>query len=180
MNRALSAVVILAIAAVPFLTGTAHADAAGIARITGHKLLYVAAPGQANTVVVQKLQPGFITVDDIVAITPGAGCAYVSADHTLVRCSAPGVTRIVVKALDGNDHVTNNTALPATVTGNGGDDVLTGGTANDILSGGAGADTLKGRPGDDRLAGGPGFDTLHGGPGVNVCTSGEVHKKCAA
>jgi Ca2+-binding RTX toxin-like protein len=49
---------------------------------------------------------------------------------------------------------------PATISGNGGNDVLIGGLGNDRLSGGDGDDTLDGGPGADRMTGGRGNDTV--------------------
>lgn len=169
------------------MTGQAHGAGSernsdhhghGAVQVVGHRLHYVAAPGIANDVLVHRTLPHTYTVDDVVTLTPGPGCAYVSADHTLVRCKSDGLTRITVKTGDKNDKVTTNTDLPVSLSGGDGADVLTGGTGNDRLYGGAGPDTLRGRPGNDLLVGGTGFDILHGGPGDNTCTGGEQLKRC--
>jgi hypothetical protein len=51
--------------------------------------------------------------------------------------------------------------------GNGGNDRLTGGPGNDTLSGSAGNDHLTGGPGGDRLVGGAGVDAFVAGPGAD-------------
>ena len=70
--------------------------------------------------------------------------------------------RLTVNALNGDDTVDASglsaDAIPLTVDGGNGDDVLTGG---------AGDDTLLGGNGDDVLIGGPGQDALDGGRGHN-------------
>lgn len=153
------------------ITTTAATGGGGVAQVTGGTLQYAAGTGVANDVLVTTLLPGYLTIDDIVTITPGPGCAHFSGDHTVVRCSPAGVRKIVIDAGNGDDRVVNRTALPSTLDGRVGTDLLLGGSANDVLKGG---------PGDDVLAGGPGFDTLHGGPGHNTCVGGESHKRCGS
>jgi Ca2+-binding RTX toxin-like protein len=79
------------------------------------------------------------------------------------------VTKVVVNAGDGSDHVDlSRLFLNATANGGPGNDQLTGTDGNDVLNGEAGNDTLDGRAGDDHLLGGDGDDLLTGGPGVDV------------
>jgi hypothetical protein len=73
--------------------------------------------------------------------------------------------RVIVKALGGNDTVTNTTDVPAELFGGAGDDQLTGGSGRDVLRGEAGNDVLKGGDGDDNLYGGSGYDKLYGEAG---------------
>ena len=51
------------------------------------------------------------------------------------------VKRIWAEAFGGNDRISNQTNLPSTLVGDGGNDTLTGGTGNDSLDGGDGNDT---------------------------------------
>ena len=57
---------------------------------------------------------------------------------------------------------------PDTALGGDGDDRLLGSNGSDLLKGGAGRDVLKGAKGRDVLKGGPGNDRLLGGPGRDV------------
>ena len=61
-----------------------------------------------------------------------------------------GVERMSVDLqLGGNDVLVNLTALPATLSGGTGNDILVGGVGVDVLAGGAGADILAGGSGGD-------------------------------
>ncbi len=79
------------------------------------------------------------------------------------------VTLIDVEAGAGNDSVTVESSMPATlgvsVQGGPGDDTIMGGPGNDTLGGGAGNDSIAGGPGDDSIKGGQGDDVLAGGKG---------------
>src|SRR5262249_45644431 len=83
------------------------------------------------------------------------------------------VRRILFIGSDGNDSFTNNTRIPCTAYGDGGNDTLIGGMGNDSLFGGAGDDRLVGRDGDGRMDGGSGADKLDGGPGRDAMYGGE-------
>jgi len=68
------------------------------------------------------------------------------------------VKRINMYGHEGNDQLTNDTALPSTLVGSDGSDELVGGSGNDVILGNAGDDVLEGRGGDDDLRGGAGSD----------------------
>ncbi len=71
-----------------------------------------------------------------------------------------GITRIVVNANAGNDVVNlGGLAIPTTVNG---------GAGNDVIFGGAGADVFNGNDGNDILTAGSGGDVLAGGSGSNT------------
>ena len=77
------------------------------------------------------------------------------------------VKRILMLGQEGNDQLTNDTALPSTLIGSDGSDELIGGSGNDYLVGNAGDDVLEGRNGDDDLRGGSGGDIyVFQSPGV--------------
>jgi Ca2+-binding RTX toxin-like protein len=79
------------------------------------------------------------------------------------------VTKVVVNAGDGNDHVDlSRLFVNATANGEFGRDILIGTDGDDVLNGGPGDDTLDGRAGDDHLLGGDGNDLLTGGLGLDV------------
>jgi Ca2+-binding RTX toxin-like protein len=128
--------------------GVASAAGGGVAEVSSGVLRYTAAAGDNNNVVIS-LSGGAYIVDDVVLITPGPGCGYVSADHTRVQCLSAGVTSISVRAGDGNDTVNNTSVTPSTLWGEAGDDLLDGGQGNDILRGDAGADRFFGDAGID-------------------------------
>ena len=88
----------------------------------------------------------------------------------LATVDARGVSRVIVYALGGNDHVELHRAvrLPGMLDGGAGDDTLLGGRGHDALSGGDGNDTLTGNAGHDVLIGGAGLDTLAGHVGTDL------------
>ncbi len=65
-----------------------------------------------------------------------------------------GFESIAILGSVGNDIITNNSNLPATLAGSAGDDAITGGSAGESLSGGTGGDTLAGGQANDTLVGG--------------------------
>jgi hypothetical protein len=72
-----------------------------------------------------------------------------------------GVTRVVADTGDGSDYVSADAgpmAIPMTVSGGPGADILFGGEGADVLNGGAGEDYLFGGAGADRFTGGSGID----------------------
>ncbi len=80
------------------------------------------------------------------------------------------ISSINVNAGAGNDNVNvASIAVPASLNGGAGDDILIGGSADDTLSGGAGDDVLAGVGGTDVIDGGDGIDTnSFGGIGIGV------------
>lgn len=68
-----------------------------------------------------------------------------TGEVTLKAFSLDGVDSLRVAAGDGDDVVTNNTALSMTADGGDGHDVLVGGSGDDRLIGGDGDDELHGR-----------------------------------
>jgi hypothetical protein len=74
---------------------------------------------------------------------------------------AAQVTRILMDGKEGNDYLRNDTAVPATLLGNIGNDTLCGGPGADVHDGGAGDDVLYGSAGADKYIGGAGNDVLY-------------------
>lgn len=85
---------------------------------------------------------------------------------------ASGVTGVVMYGGGKNDNLSNTTALPCTMYGGAGNDLLTGGSGSDCLVGGDGQDYLDGRAGNDTLLGGAARDYLAGGPGDDLLDGG--------
>lgn len=75
---------------------------------------------------------------------------------------------IVFLGHNGDDWITNDTAIPLSAFGHQGNDILRGGSAADVLVGGDGNDILRGGLGDDHLYGGDGNDLIYGGQGNDV------------
>ena len=98
--------------------------------------------------------------NDVIALGGSGRSLDVSglAAPVKVTGAGPGVDRVTVNALAGNDvidatHVAIGSALLA----------LNGGDGDDVIAGGAGDDALTGGLGFDVLLGGPGTDTIDGG-----------------
>jgi hypothetical protein len=75
------------------------------------------------------------------------------------------IRNLVVHGGDGNDRIQNGTAIPSTMFGDRGDDVLVGGSGADYLSGGDGNDFIIAGRGNDVVVGGNGNDQVFGGDG---------------
>jgi Ca2+-binding RTX toxin-like protein len=120
----------------------------GVVRSAGI-LRYDTLPGLDDQVTV-RVSDGFVVVDNPAStLTAGPGCALVTVHQA--RCEAAAATfEISVRSLDGDDSVTDATAIPA---------LIRAGDGNDRLTGGSGADTLVGGFGRDTLVGGAGTDT---------------------
>jgi hemolysin type calcium-binding protein len=101
--------------------------------------------------------------------TVPAGCFR--KDANTIHCPVELISGLYVEGSYGNERVTNETSLPALMTGLGGFDFLDG-SGNDTLIGGPGNDTLVGQQGNDKLVGGPGNDKAFGGPGKDIIDCG--------
>jgi hypothetical protein len=114
-------------------------------------------------------------IDSLVQLDVGGSvCAHPEDNPNELVCAAPSIGGFEVNAGAGDDHVAvaRNIAVPVTMRGGAGDDVLIGGAGPDKLIGGQGNDRLVGWRGDDVLNGGPGDDVLIGGPGDDVLDGG--------
>jgi len=148
--------------------------------LEGGTLVYRAAPGEANFVIVRSEDAGELRfTDDHPIAFPADLCRRADWDDDKVaRCAFGGPVRI--EAGDGADRVSIWNDLPAgqpfTADGGSGDDTLDGpiggpavtflgGDGADRLAGGSGDDTLDGGAGDDEVSGGEGRDVVRGGDG---------------
>jgi Ca2+-binding RTX toxin-like protein len=104
----------------------------------------------------------------------GEVCAHGEGKANELVCPAPSIAGFEVNAGGGDDRVTvaRNVAVPVTMRGGDGSDLLTGGAGDDKLIGGNGRDRLDGGRGDDLLIGGEGNDVLLGGPGRDTLRGG--------
>jgi ELWxxDGT repeat protein len=124
--------------------------------------------------------------DDRIVVAPRKG------DPTRIKAIINGVSHlynrsdiglIYIQAGDGADTVRlDSVAIPSSVYGGGGNDILygsraadrlNGGDGDDWISGGAGRDVIYGEFGDDRLFGGDGIDFLCGEFGNDTIRGGE-------
>lgn len=127
-------------------------------------------------------------IDSVVQLEIGGTvCAHPEDNPNELLCDAPAIAGFEVNSGGGSDHVqvAKHVAVPVTMRGGPGDDLLLGGggtdkliggsgddrligwRGDDLLYGGTGADVLIGNLGGDVLRGGPGMDTVAGGPGAD-------------
>lgn len=151
---------LLVLALLALLLAAAPAEAGGLVQLDGAVLRFTGDDVEPSSVAIDDVG-GLLTLDeDASRMTAGAGCSA-SADGYRVTCPDAGIDRIEVRlGLLGSD-VRIRAALPASVQGGPGDDLIVGGPADDAIDGG---------PGQDILAGGPGADVLSGGPGEDLVT----------
>ena len=114
-------------------------------------------------------------IDSIVPLEVGGTvCQNPPETPNELVCGAVQVSGFEVNADAGDDQVrvASSVAIPVTMRGGPGRDLLAGGSGPDKLYGGAGPDKLIGHDGNDVLAGGDGADQLVGGPGDDVLKGG--------
>jgi len=144
------------------LLGAAPAAAGGLVTLDGGVLRYTGDDVEPVNVTIG-LDGDELTIDENASRIRAAPDGPCGVDETGYRaiCPAAGVERIeVTLGLVGSD-VRIRAALPATISGGPGDDLIVGGPAEDAIDGGLGQDIL---------AGGPGADLLHGGDGEDLVT----------
>jgi serralysin len=141
--------------------GAATAPATAALGNGGNEVLYTAAAGQANKVVVTASHvtgTDKITyvIDDVVTVKPGTGCAYPTAsDHTKVSCTVTTLdsqdpyATVQLTLGDGNDTLTYHNKTDQTYyfasvdLGAGNDKATDDGTVDgNYVSGGTGNDNL--------------------------------------
>ncbi|MBW8486836.1 calcium-binding protein [Actinomadura parmotrematis] len=137
----------VALAAPPASANPCYGDCKpGVVRVGAGVLRYDAPVGAADQITIAP-GAGFLSLTDATAtFSAGDGCTMVSAHEA--HCTTPAFS-VRVRGLDGNDAITNSTALPSSLLGGTGDDRLTGGSADDTLTGETGADVLLGGGGSD-------------------------------
>jgi hypothetical protein len=97
-------------------------------------------------------------------LTAVAPCTQNGANQ--VDCT--NINAVTANGASASDQMVADTlAIPITLSGGAGDDVLTGGTGNDRLDGGDDDDTLNGGAGNDTASGGNGNDSF-----INAFTAG--------
>jgi Ca2+-binding RTX toxin-like protein len=179
-TTALAVVVLTAAAAMAGLTTAPAAHAGGSTTVTvaDAQIVVTAGPGMNNFFVIQDWGGGTYSVTDFgetpIDLTDPA-CFRDPADSAVtVRCAVPGLVRIHVSTLDGQDTVNNFSDVALSAAGGEGDDALNlGGAAGTRgwADGGPGDDSFGSGGGDDTLIGGPGDDTAYFGGGGAVVAS---------
>jgi Ca2+-binding RTX toxin-like protein len=120
----------------------------GVVRSAGI-LKYDTLAGQNDQVTVSVIGGVLTVTNPASTLTAGAGCTLVTAHQASCEAAAK-VFAISLRSLDGDDSITNATAISS---------LIRAGDGNDRLVGGSGADTLVGGFGGDLIQGGTGSDT---------------------
>jgi Ca2+-binding RTX toxin-like protein len=140
-------------------------------------LLTVTGTGKRDFIVVSLSRDG-----ETVTVTERSGTRFRRGAATTADYSADEVSSVLIDGVGGNDRLIvwgrgDSFAVPATINGGSGDDVLSGGNGNDLLNAGdgdddvygnGGNDVLNGDAGDDKLEDRSGVDTLNGGDGDDL------------
>jgi Ca2+-binding RTX toxin-like protein len=165
-RRVAVAVLGVGVAGVGWVALPAEAATTGTADVTSSTIVrYRSAYKQTHNVVITR-SGRTVTIDDVVAVKAGSGCAAVSGDKTKVRCTpAKNPTWLLIELGMYNDVLVNKADISMTARGEDGNDRITGGPKRDILKPGYGNDTVSGLGGNDEIDGSNGADTLAGGDG---------------
>ena len=119
-------------------------------------------------------------IDSVVPLEVGGTvCANPAGNPNELICPAPPIAGFEVNAGGGDDKVAvaKKVAIPVTMRGGAGRDMLVGGAGGDKLLGGAGERPPFGGGGDDILSGGPGNDVRSAGPGNDLIIRGPGRDK---
>lgn len=185
--------VLLILAATAVLAlGAAPSASAGSACLVGTTAVFAAAdsdacavapaPGETNSLKVDRNAAGDVVLTDSVPIDDADGAGGCAVNGTTAICPGAEFYRadlgdlndsLTVAAAVAGDGATTGGAGNDTLKGGPGNDQLLGGAGNDVLTGGAGDDQLEvtspgicgPAAGDDQLGGDSGDDVLCGGPG---------------
>jgi Ca2+-binding RTX toxin-like protein len=127
-------------------------------KVVGTTLVVTAVSGTRDKVVIAE-ESGDLRVTDLpgggysgspLYSEPGAGC-HSTDTYTAICPHSRRIRRIAVFGGDRGDQVTNSTAIPSSLSGQTGADLLVGGRRGDVLIGGPGADEMRGLNGNDLL-----------------------------
>jgi len=137
----------------------------------------VLAGGSAqNTIRIWLTPDGYSYVIDSAAPLEVGGtiCEHPPDNPNELICEAPPIAGFIVNGSSHDDVVvvSRAIAIPTTLHGAAGKDVLLSGSGSDKIIGGPGDDLLRGRGGNDAIFGGPGSDVLKGGRGNDALHGG--------
>ena len=169
-TRPLKAGIALAVSLTALGLGASPALGAAVG-VSGSQLVIEGGP-EANVItIINPADQTFVVADSGAPVTPTTPeCLADTPAANQVTCVAP-ITRIVARGSDGDDRITNETAVPSSLDGGTGDDVLVGGSGDDQIFGDTGLDTVDGRGGNDRFfMQGVLVDTITCGDGTDFAT----------
>lgn len=165
--RKATLILLLVIAAM--LPGAAHAGGASVTVV-------LAAGPESNMITIWLTSDGrSYVIDSIVPLEVGGSvCTNPPDNQNELVCQASQISGFTINSDGGDDQVrvAREIAIPVTLRGGGGNDLLVGGSGNDRLNGGEGNDRLIGGAGDDVISGSVGDDVLIGGGGDDVLRGG--------
>jgi Ca2+-binding RTX toxin-like protein len=168
----------LALAAVLAALALPSAASASSVSYQGDMLVFQAAPGETNFVVVDGDDQEVTFTDDQPIAFPAGRCRQDDPEYPLACETPAGGVRIDLG--DGADHGSFGFMIPADrrfeIDGGPGADILTGprnGVGAATLDGGDGDDQITSEETPDTLLGGPGADTLTGGAGGDTLRGGD-------
>lgn len=118
---------------------------------TPSQLVVKAKSGEQNHVTVELLDSDYRVTDATNDLSPGVGCAAVTAKS--VSCPSNGIIQKRVYLGDGDDMFADDTALASQIDGGAGADDIAGGTGDDTIIPGLGTDA-------DQIAGNDGVDVV--------------------
>jgi Ca2+-binding RTX toxin-like protein len=160
---------------------TVSAQASSSAAAPSYTLLLVGGPGPTDINISLSADGRTYVIKANGPLEVGIqACANPPGDQDELICQALAVDGFEVNGGSGGDTeiVDKDIAVPATLRGGSGNDVLIGGGGDDTLIGRAGNDTLIGGPGSDRLYGGRGNDRLQAGRGNDLLNGGSGYDTC--
>jgi len=169
-TRPLKAGLALVVSLTALGLGASPAFAAAVG-VSGSQLVIEGGP-EANVItIINPADQTFVVADSGAPVTPTTPeCLADTPAANQVTCVAP-ITRIVARGAAGDDRITNETAVPSSLDGGVGDDVLVGGSGDDQIFGDTGLDTVDGRGGNDRFfMQGVLVDTITCGDGTDAAT----------
>lgn len=166
------------------VVGAAPATAAGpLSAEISNGILMIEGSARADRIYVNFNEPTYIqvstTTDNYVYVpmTPGPGCAVAPGlGKDWLHCSTAGVTKVVVRAGDGDDLVYTGVGFRSLAVGFWLPVEYYGGNGRDDLRGGPGDDALYGEGGNDKqILGDAGADYISGGEGDDNGLRGEAN-----
>jgi Ca2+-binding RTX toxin-like protein len=158
---------LLAAGAVVVGARSAHAEPLSTIELIGDDLVFTAAAGTANLLLIGAEPPNAdaFSISDQAGVRivwpPGTPCVYGDYSSSVV-CTVPGLDLFDVSTLDGVDTIYNFSDRAVRISAGDGDDgIYIGGRAGAVSAVNAGA-------GNDWITPGPGNDAINGDAGTDV------------